>query len=159
MSESTRIFLGKNKVMIKALGRSPEDEVEDNSHILSKYLTGQVCLAFSNLSIKELEQKFGSFEVEDFAQSGQKATYDVVLEKGNKALEGFGHAMEPQLRVLGLPTRLYNGKIELLSEVYVCRSGATLSVEQAKLLKLLGHKMSSFSLKVLVSRTKRGKIS
>ena len=61
------MFLGKNKVMIKALGRSPEDEIADNTHLLSKYLTGQVCLAFSSLSMKELEARLEKFTVEDFA--------------------------------------------------------------------------------------------
>ena len=56
--------------MIKALGRSPEDEIGDNTHQLSKYLTGQVCLVFSNLSMKELEAKLETFKVQDFAQSG-----------------------------------------------------------------------------------------
>jgi len=32
MHETTKMFLGKNKVMIKALGRSPEDEIADNTH-------------------------------------------------------------------------------------------------------------------------------
>ena len=40
MRENTRYFLGKNKVMIKALGRTPEDESADNSSRLSKYLVG-----------------------------------------------------------------------------------------------------------------------
>ena len=31
MTDTTKFFLGKNKVMVKALGRSPEDEVEDNT--------------------------------------------------------------------------------------------------------------------------------
>lgn len=82
MHESTKFFLGKNKVMVKALGKHAEDEFEDNTAQLSRYLNGQVCLAFSNLSMKELEKKISEFEVEDFAQAGQKATYSVFLEKG-----------------------------------------------------------------------------
>ena len=31
MHESTKFFLGKNKVMIKALGTTPETEVQDNT--------------------------------------------------------------------------------------------------------------------------------
>ena len=42
--------------------------------------------------------------------------------------------------------------------MYVCKSGTKLSVEQAKILKLLGHKMATFNLKILVHRNKRGKI-
>ena len=43
--------------------------------------------------------------------------------------------------------------------MYVCKIGTVLSVEQAKLLKLLSHKMSKFTLRVLVHRTKKGKIT
>ena len=32
MHDTTKFFLGKNKVMQRALGRHPEDEVEDNTH-------------------------------------------------------------------------------------------------------------------------------
>ena len=50
--DTSKLFLGKNKVMQRALGRHPEDEVADNTHQLSRYLTGQVCLCFSNLNLK-----------------------------------------------------------------------------------------------------------
>ncbi len=49
MREDSKFFLGKNKVMGVGLGRSPEEEHADNSHILNKYLHGQVCMLFSNL--------------------------------------------------------------------------------------------------------------
>eukprot|EP00355_Strombidium_rassoulzadegani_P008209 CAMPEP_0168615904 /NCGR_PEP_ID=MMETSP0449_2-20121227/4745_1 /TAXON_ID=1082188 /ORGANISM="Strombidium rassoulzadegani, Strain ras09" /LENGTH=249 /DNA_ID=CAMNT_0008656659 /DNA_START=15 /DNA_END=761 /DNA_ORIENTATION=- len=158
MKTSSRFFLGKNKVMMRALGKSSEDEFQDNSAQLSKYLHGQVCLAFSNLDQKEFEAKLKEFEVEDFAQQGQTATYTVFLQKGTEALEGYAHSLEPTFRQLGLPTKLNFQKIELLSDVYVCKLDTELSVEQAKLLKLLGHKMSKFTLKVLVHRSKKGKI-
>ena len=67
--------------------------------------------------------------------------------------------MEPQFRTLGLPTKLNFQKIELLSDVYVCKAEKNLTVEQAKLLKLLGHKMAKFHLKVLVQRSSKGKIT
>ena len=54
---------------------------------------------------------------------------------------------------MGLPTKLNYQKIELLSDVYICREGQTLNVEQCKLLKLLGHKMASFKLSLLCQRS------
>ena len=66
--------------------------------------------------------------------------------------------MEPQLRQLGLPSKLNFQKIELLSDVFVCKEGKELSVEQTKLLKLLGHKMAKFNLQILVHRNSKGKI-
>lgn len=74
-------------------------------------------------------------------------------------MKDHAHSMETQFRKLGLPTKLNFQKIELEQDVYVCKIGTVLSVEQAKLLKLLGHKMSKFTLKVLVHRSKKGKIT
>ena len=65
--------------------------------------------------------------------------------------------METQFRALGLPTKLNMQKIELLADTYVCKQGEELGVEQCKLLKLLGHKMGKFQLKVLCSRSDKGK--
>ncbi len=45
---TSKFFIGKNKVMQVALGKHPEDECGDNTHVLSQYLRGQVCLLFSN---------------------------------------------------------------------------------------------------------------
>jgi mRNA turnover protein 4 len=144
MREHSKFFLGKNKVMGVAMGKIPEDEHADNSHLLTKYLHGQVCLMFTNLKKKQIEASFKEAEVEDFATAGLPASYTVHLEKGVKSLDGFGHSMEPHLRTLGLPTKLNFQKIELLSDVYVCREGQILNVEQTKILKLLGHKMGTF---------------
>lgn len=36
----SRMFFGKNKVMMVALGRSPSDEYKDNLHQVSKKLRG-----------------------------------------------------------------------------------------------------------------------
>lgn len=153
MRKDSRFFLGRNKVIQLALGRTPEEEHADNSHLLAKYMRGQVSLLFTNKTTESLEKYFGDEEVPDFATAGVEATYTVFLEKGTAALEGYSHALEPYLKELGLPTRLNFQKIELLSDVYVCREGQKLNVEQAKLLKLLGHKMAAFKLKLLCQRS------
>ena len=40
MHDTTKFFLGKNKVMIKALGKNSEDEIQDNTNRVSRLLTG-----------------------------------------------------------------------------------------------------------------------
>ena len=40
MHDTTKFFLGKNKVMIKALGKNSEDEIQDNTGRVSRMLTG-----------------------------------------------------------------------------------------------------------------------
>ena len=158
MRESCRFFIGKNKVMQVALGRSPEEETADNAHLLSKYLRGQVCLLFTNSGEDEVQAFIDRHHEPDFAKAGTKATYTVFLQKGTEALEAYGHGMEPYMRQLGLPTKLNMQKIELLADTFVCREGDELTVEQCKILKLLGHQMAKFDLKILISREKKGKI-
>ena len=108
-----------------ALGKQPEDEVADNTHLVSKYLRGQVCLLLSNRGKEAIEKRFKEIEEthDDFATAGTEAAYTVFLKKGTEALDGYAHSLEPQLQQLGLPTRLNYQKIELESDVYVCREG------------------------------------
>ena len=40
MRDDSKFFLGKNKVISIALGKSPETEPADNMHILGKYMHG-----------------------------------------------------------------------------------------------------------------------
>ena len=82
LKEDSKFFLGKNKVVQVALGKSPETEVADNSHLLSNYMKSQVCLVFSNKGKDELEQTFKeeAEKIEDFATSGMPAAYTVHLK-------------------------------------------------------------------------------
>ena len=45
-----RFFLGKNRVIAVALGKSKEDECKENIHEISKRLKGQCGILFTNKS-------------------------------------------------------------------------------------------------------------
>ncbi|XP_054078491.1 mRNA turnover protein 4 homolog isoform X1 [Rissa tridactyla] len=110
----SRIFFGKNKVMMVALGREPSSEYKENLHKVSKHLRGEVGLLFTNRTREEVDEWFSRFKEVDFARAGNKAMYTVSLDTG--PLEQFPHSMEPQLRQLGLPTAL---KKELISPSFL----------------------------------------
>ena len=129
MKSDSKFFLGKNKVVQVALGKGTEDEIADNSHSLGKYMRGQVCLLFTKKTKKEVEETLQNYQVDDFATAGSKAGFTVKLEKGIDALSGFSHSMESYFKSMGLPVKLNFSKIELLSEVYVCREDQVLNVE------------------------------
>ncbi|NXC43843.1 MRT4 protein, partial [Penelope pileata] len=137
-----RIFFGKNKVMMVALGREPSSEYRENLHQVSKHLRGEVGLLFTNRTKEEVDEWFSSFKEVDFARAGNRATYTVSLDTG--PLEQFPHSMEPQLRQLGLPTALKKGVVTLLSDYEVCKEGDILTPEQARVLKLFGYEMAEF---------------
>ena len=60
---------------------------------------------------------FDSFREPDFARSGNVASQTVMLEEG--PLESFSHAMEPQMRQLGLPTSLKRGRTPSLPFLFL----------------------------------------
>ncbi|KAK2176596.1 hypothetical protein NP493_653g01083 [Ridgeia piscesae] len=150
----SRFFFGKNKVTSVALGQTTESEYSDGLHELSKQLSGQMGLLFTNKSTDEVVKWFTTFKEPDYARSGNVAPQTVILEEG--PLEGFSHSMEPQLRQLGLPTTLKRGVVTLIKEHPVCKIGDTLTPEQARILKLFGHKMADFHVTVEGVWSKKG---
>lgn len=149
---SSKFFFGKNKVMLKALGRTAVDSFRPDLYKLSKLLRGKRGLFLTNSSPEEVNQYFESIVVEEFARPGVRCTSKVELkndEEGLAKLERLAFTMEPVLRQLGLPTKLEKGKIVLLKDSVICKEGEILSPEQCRLLKLLDHKIAEFSISVL----------
>jgi len=141
-----RLFLGKNKVMALALGRIPQEEYKDGLHRVSKSLNSQCGLLFTNKPVEDVIKYFKGMKEMEFARSGHVATETVELEAG--PIEQFPFNLEPQLRKLGLPTKLEKGTITLTTNHVVCSAGDKLTPEQAKLLEYLGLKMAEFRIRL-----------
>ncbi|WVY94914.1 hypothetical protein V8G54_034002 [Vigna mungo] len=157
LKSSSRFFLGSNKVMQVALGRSAADEISPGIHKVSKLLRGDAGMVFTNLSKEEVERLFKEFEEYDFARTGSLATEKVDLKEG--PLEQFTHEMEPFLRKQGMPApgqrtcfivfSNMTGVVELVSDFVVCEEGKPLSPEAARILRLMGIKMATFRLHLI----------
>jgi len=147
-----RFFFGKNKVMALALGRIAQEEYKENLHRVSKYLNGQCGLLFTNQAVDDVVRYFHTLKDMDFARSGNLATETVELDAG--PMEQFPFSLEPQLRKLGLPTKLEKGVVTLTADHAVCQAGDKLSPEQAKILKYLGFKMAEFRIRLLCAWSK-----
>lgn len=104
----SRFFFGKNKVIAIGLGRTREEEADDDLHKIANCLKGQCGLLFTDSPKEEVLDWFNNFKYEDFARSGFKVNQSIVLNEG--PLKQFSHAIEPYLRQLGLPTKLEKGK-------------------------------------------------
>ncbi|XP_031267698.1 mRNA turnover protein 4 homolog [Pistacia vera] len=144
LKPTSRFFLGSNKVMQVALGRSVADEIRPGLYKVSKLLRGDNGLFLTNMSKKSL---FNKYEEYDFARTGSTATEKVELSSG--PLEQFTHEMEPLLRKQGMPVRLNKGVVELVSDFVVCEEGKPISPESARILRLLGIKMATFKLHLI----------
>ena len=147
----SRIFLGKNKLLQVALGRTPEDEYSDNLRQVSKLISGgSIGLLFSSRPRAEVEEYFENFVEPDFARAGFEAPESVFVD--NTMLENFPVSMVEQLRKLGLPTQVDNGKVILMdgrTEYRICKEGETLSAEKCKLLVQFGKKLSEFRVRLV----------
>lgn len=146
-STEGRIFLGKNKLLQIALGRTSADEYSDNLHQLSKILSGSVGILCTNQNPKDVEKYFSQFSVEDYARSGATAPRTVTLTK--EQIETHPVSMMEQFRKLGLPVEVKNGRVVFVGgqkEYEVCKEGRELSVEQCKILVHMGVKLSVFKI-------------
>ena len=140
-----RIFLGKNKLLQIAMGRTPEDEYSDNLHRLSKVLTGSVGILCTNQNAKDVEEYFSKLAVEDYARAGAISPRSVMLTK--EQIETHPVSMVEQFRKLGLPVEVKNGRVAFIggrTEWEVCKEGKELSVEQCKILVHMGLKLAVF---------------
>ena len=163
----SRIIMGKTKVMMVALGRDAENEVVPGVSKMGHYVTGEVGLLFTNRGREEVEEYFETYVEMDYARSGTEAGREVRIPPGQIYTQ-YGVSggeddplpmqIEPQLRKLGVPTRIKNGKVVLEDvaegemvedgeEGYlVCKEGDSLDPRQTSILKILGVRMSEFKM-------------
>lgn len=150
-SAPSRIFLGKNKLLQIALGKTPEDEYADNLRNVAGEISESVGLLFTSRSRKGVEQYFEDLCEPDFARTGFVATRDVVIT--NETLANHPVSMlEQQFRKQGLPVKIDNGTIVLQddkTEYKLCRKGETLSPEKCKALSHFGIKLAEFRVKLV----------
>ncbi|CCC08464.1 hypothetical protein SMACR_02008 [Sordaria macrospora] len=160
-----RIFFGKTKLTARALGTTPEDAQADGLDKLSKYLAGSVGLIFTNRDPQEIKDYFVNLTQVDFARAGSVATRTITIPSGPLFSTGgevpaehdvpVSHTLEPELRRLGMPTRMVKGKVCLGDEAgegddyVICKEGETLDSRQTRLLKLFSICLSEFRVKLL----------
>ena len=78
----SKFFLGKNKVMAKALGNTEEEEYNDQLHKVSLCLRNQCGLLFTNETKENVLEYFSNLAEPDFARTGGTATETIVLKVG-----------------------------------------------------------------------------
>ncbi|KAF9649404.1 hypothetical protein BDM02DRAFT_1843202 [Thelephora ganbajun] len=153
--DSGRTFFGRGAVMAKGLGNTIEEEHLPGLHRLSQHIKGQVGLFFTDSPPDEVTTWFDDFHPPDFARAGIRAPKTVIISAGavtqhhSDPPEPMPHNEEPQLRKLGLTTRMNRGVPTLDVPHKICEQGKKLTPEQSQLLKLLGYKTVEFKIKLL----------
>ncbi|EJP65225.1 mRNA turnover protein 4 [Beauveria bassiana D1-5] len=164
MSDS-RLFFGKTKLMAKALGQTPEEAVAPGIDACARLLAGNIGLLLTDRAPDTVLDYFDNLALVDFARAGivaprafsippgvVYATAGEVPAEHDVPLE---HTLEPELRRLGVPTRMVKGRVVLGSEdgegeaYVVCKEGDVLDSRQTRLLKMFDVCLSEFKVKVL----------
>ena len=175
-----RFFIGKNRVMAKALGTTPEDEQREGIYELSSKLSGEVGLLFARekeckgytlnaeegealISEEELISYLDSLEQGDYARPGSLATETVTVPAGPlMTRDGLPvpSNLEGQVRQCGLPVTLIRGVVVVPEgpERVICSEGDKLNADQARLLKLLNYQMVTFRIR-LIARYRDGVVA
>ncbi|KAL7069966.1 hypothetical protein ACQ4LE_010772 [Meloidogyne hapla] len=163
--QNSRIFYGRNSVMAVALGKTPEQEVENGLYQVAQMLKGPCGLMFTNEKKDNICKFFDEFAEEEFARAGDLAPFEVVIPAGPVHVDDVEDdeehkkwvtgSFEPQLRKLGLQTHLNNGKIELLERFVVCKEGDRLSSDQTKILRHFGRRLVEFRITLLAHWSKK----
>lgn len=139
--KGSRVFMGKNKVMALALGKTPETEHKDGLSQVAKNVTGHCGILFTNQDLDSIKTDLAAVNELHFARSGFVATERFNLPEG---IIDMPFSMETTLRKYGLHTSLKDGKIILGVDTDVCKPGDILTPEQCKLLELFQVKMARF---------------
>ena len=147
----SKIFFGKLRVIAKALGETPEEEIRPGLGQIAKRLRGNVGLLFTDSPTAEVLDWCMDYRRLDYARMGNRATETIELPAGpvycrTDPPETLPHNIEPQLRALGMPTQLKRGVPTLLENFVVCRKGEKLTTERAQILKHLIVQMAHFRL-------------
>mmetsp|Transcript_13013 Transcript_13013/g.44031 ORF Transcript_13013/g.44031 Transcript_13013/m.44031 type:complete len:222 (-) Transcript_13013:91-756(-) len=137
-----RFFLGRNKAMQVALGRTPEEEYRDNLRHVASLLEGSTALCCTNAPLDEVRAYFEAFSAPDFAKAGAVASRSVRLEAG--PLEEWPVTMAERLRKLGMNVDIDDGTLVLAEAYDAAVEGQPITVNQAKMLEHLGAKLVEF---------------
>ncbi|OIW33880.1 hypothetical protein CONLIGDRAFT_570363 [Coniochaeta ligniaria NRRL 30616] len=162
--DDCRIFFGKTKLTARALGSTPEEAQAPGIDGLTKYISGTVGLLFTNRDPSSITEYLTALSPVDFARAGAVASRTVVVPPGTVystagqvAPENdvpLGQAIEPELRKLGMPTRMVQGRVVCGDEgqiagYTICKEGEVLDSRQTRLLKLFSVCLSEFRVKVV----------
>ena len=147
----SRIFLGKNKLLQIALGRTTEEEYSDNlRHVAKRIVGGSVGLLMTSKPVKEVEGYFESLSEPDYARAGARSVAEVTITQDK--MNNFPVSMMEQLRKLGMPVEIKQGKVVFRDgqeDYRLCKKDEVLSAEQCKLLKHFEIKLVNFEVKLL----------
>ncbi|MDH5806449.1 MAG: 50S ribosomal protein L10 [Candidatus Verstraetearchaeota archaeon] len=138
------VYVAKNTLIKKALEKIPKF----NEHIeeISKYLTGQNILIFSNTNPFSLYLLLEKNKIPSEASPGDIATEDIIVPAGNTGLQP-GPILS-KFSAAKIPTKIQEGSVWIVKDTIVAKKGDVISADLADILKKLGLKPIMVGLKL-----------
>jgi mRNA turnover protein 4 len=142
-----------------AFGLDEDNEPFTNAHLIGQKLQGQVGLIFTNRTSEDISTYLSNYSAPEFATPGTEAVADVELLSGTDVFKGYATSNEEYLKKLGLDMEIMDSNIHLVKPFLAAEKGKPLTVEQSKILKFLGIKLSQFRVFPVAFLTRSGEFN
>jgi len=128
------ILMGKNTLIRKILNHFLEEHPDHPIKELLPYIKGNIGLVFTNEDLTEVREKLLSVRKPAPAKVGSLAQKDVFVPPG---ATGCDPGQTSFFQVLGIPTKIQRGQIEIVGEVHLVKKGEKVGPSEAALLDKL----------------------
>lgn len=99
---------------------------------------------FTNKARGPIEKAIKEVSTPQFASPGDVARADVELIPGVEVFKNYSTSNEEYIKTLGLDIEITDSKIHLIRPYIAAQKNKPLTVEQSRILKFLGIKLSEF---------------
>jgi large subunit ribosomal protein LP0 len=128
------ILMGKNTLIRKIINEFIAEKPDHPIKELLPYIKGNVGMVFTNEDLNEVREKLESVRKPAPARVGSIAQKDVFVPPG---ATGCDPGQTSFFQVLGIPTKIQRGQIEIVSEVHLIHKGEKVGPSEAALLDKL----------------------
>jgi len=128
------ILMGKNTLIRKILNDFLSSHPDHPIKEILPYIKGNVGLVFTNEDLTEVREKLLSVRKPAPAKVGSLAQKDVFVPPGGT---GCDPGQTSFFQVLGIPTKIQRGQIEIVAEVHLIKKGEKVGPSEAALLDKL----------------------
>lgn len=138
-----QIMMGKNTFIRKILSSVLEEHPEFET--LIPHVRGNIGFVFTNENLTEIRDVILTHKIPAPARTGAIAQCDVFIPAGNT---GMGPEKTAMFQLLGIPTKINRGQVEILSEIHLVKVGNKVDASQADIMQKMNIKPFSYCLSI-----------
>ncbi|SCM24126.1 ribosome biogenesis protein MRT4, putative [Plasmodium chabaudi chabaudi] len=142
-----KFFIGKNKLMKLALGDDEKHEIKPNVSKIAELLVGNRILLITKDEPLKVIKFFNEFQPEEYIIHGNISKEDITLKCGD--VLNVPVSMQKDLQKLKVNFDIVDQKIIIKEDKVLAEKDKLVSLENAKLLRMLNMKIGKFDISVL----------